>query len=181
MLIKVVALDEPVEVVAYDPSWPALFAREAQQLQATLGARALAIEHVGSTSVAGLAAKPVVDILLGVADLSLDAREAAALARLGYENLGEAGVPGRLYFRKRGDHSFNVHLAHVGGELWEGNLLLRDFLRAHPAEAVAYAGVKRTAAREVPFLLAYSERKASFIGELLVRAARWRSSTSGHG
>jgi len=169
-------LDEPIEVVSYDPSWPEAFTQEARRLRAALGPSALAIEHIGSTSVPRFAAKPVVDILVAVRNLSLDSAEAAAVTSLGYESLGEAGVPGRLYFRKRGGHSFNVHLTLLGSRPWEENLLLRDFLRAHPAEAGAYEALKRTAAREAPFLLAYSDRKAPFITQLIERAKQWRAS-----
>ena len=169
-------LDEPIEVVSYDPSWAEAFTQEAGQLRSALGPSALAIEHIGSTSVPGLAAKPVVDIVVAVRDLSLDSAEAAAVTSLGYESLGEGGVPGRLYFRKRGGRRFNVHLTLLRSSLWEENLLLRDFLRAHPAEARAYEALKRTAAREAPFLLAYSDRKAPFITQLIERANQWRAS-----
>ncbi len=170
-------LDEPIEVVSYDQDWPKAFTREACHVQEVLRHSALAIEHIGSTSVPGLAAKPVVDIMVGLRELSLGSSETAALTSLGYENLGEAGVPGRLYFRKRRGQSFNVHVMLFGGSLWEGNLLLRDFLRAHPAEAAAYDAWKRTAARDAPFLLAYSDRKAPFVGQLIERAKRWRASS----
>jgi GrpB-like predicted nucleotidyltransferase (UPF0157 family) len=172
------SLDESVDVVAYDARWPLRFGAEAELLRSGLKGGALAIEHIGSTSVVGLAAKPVIDIMVGVSDLATTAPLTAALVALNYEALGEAGVPGRLYFRKRAAHSFNVHVMRHAGELWEANILLRDFLRAHAAEAAAYAAVKRAAARETPTLLAYSERKAPFITALLERAQRWRANTA---
>lgn len=137
----------------------------------------VAVEHIGSTSVPGLAAKPVIDIMVAVPELSLDSPETGAVTSLGYECFGEAGVPGRLYFRKRGELSFNVHLTRAGGDIWEGNLLIRDFLRSHPAEASAYAAMKLAAAREAPSLLAYSERKAPFIAQIIERAKQCRLST----
>ena len=164
-------IDEPVAVRPYDPSWPERFARERTRLADALGPLARGIEHIGSTAVPGLDAKPVVDVL-GV-DGPLDAHPAlAAVEALGYESFGEAGVPGRRYFRRRaaGD-DVNVHVVAHGGEVWADNLLLRDHLRAHPDDARAYAEPKRRAAAAAPdSLLRYSDLKADVVRALVARA-----------
>ena len=165
-------IDEAVAVRPYDPGWPQRFARERVRLADGLGSLARAIEHIGSTAVPGLDAKPVVDVLVGV-DGPLDGHPAlAAVAALGYESFGEAGVPGRRYFRRRapGD-DVNVHVVAHGGEVWADNLLLRDHLRAHPEEARAYAEARRRAAAAAPeSLLRYSDLKADVVRALVARA-----------
>jgi GrpB-like predicted nucleotidyltransferase (UPF0157 family) len=162
-------VEESVEVVAYDPSWPERFERERRMVVDALGRAAVAVEHIGSTAVPGLDAKPIVDILVGVmGPPAADAVE-PGLQALGYESLGEAGVSGRLTFRRRrpGD-AFNVHVVEYGRDLWADNVLLRDFLRTHPEEASEYAQVKRRAAAAAPdSLLRYSDLKAGAIAALL--------------
>jgi GrpB-like predicted nucleotidyltransferase (UPF0157 family) len=165
-LLAQALLDEPVTVSDFDPGWESLAAGEAARLQGALGPDAQ-IEHIGSTAVPGLPAKPVVDLLVGVEDLS------ATLRLPDYEACGQAGVPGRLYFRKRGAASFNAQVVVRGGPLWTDALLLRDYLRAHPEEAARYAAAKRAAlAAGANTLLRYSAEKAPLIGELLASARR---------
>jgi GrpB-like predicted nucleotidyltransferase (UPF0157 family) len=163
-----VSIDEPVELVAYDRAWPARFARERRRLGAHL-TRPATIEHIGSTAVPGLASKPVVDILVGVdpADVEVVAQQ---IAGAGYEDLGEAGVPGRRHLRRRAAHAYNVHIVALGGPLWRDNLALRDYLRREPAQAARYADAKRRAIAAGPTLLAYSDSKAAFLEDLVSRA-----------
>ncbi len=100
----------------------------------------------------------------------------AVLQTLGYEDLGEAGIPGRLYFRRRHPYAFNVHLVSWGSELWTNNLLLRDFLRTHPAVADHYGQHKQELIKSgIGTLLAYSEKKGAVIAELLRRAQAWQA------
>src|SRR5438105_344670 len=98
------------------------------------------VEHIGSTAVPGLDAKPIVDLLVGVP------LELSGLLKLpDYEACGEAGVPGRLYFRKRGPVAFNAQVVVKDGPLWRDALAVRDYLRAHPEEVARYAQAKRSA------------------------------------
>lgn len=169
-------IDESITVVAYDFQWPQLFSNEQQHLQKTLGNTIVDIQHIGSTAVSGLAAKPIIDILIGLQAISPATKPIAVLETVSYEYLGEAGVPGRLYFRKRHPHMFNVHLVQWGSEVWTNNLLLRDFLRAHPDEAERYGRHKQELiTRRIATLLAYSAEKGSVIAELLGRAQAWKS------
>ena len=167
-------LDEPIHLCAYDPGWPDLHASEARRIAAALPSGA-AIEHIGSTSVPGLLAKPVIDIMVGV-----DARHEigmvrATLASLGYQDMGEAGVPGRLYFRRRAGGAFNIHLVRCAGPIWEANLALRDYLQSNPDAAAEYALAKRAAVEAgATSLLAYSDRKSDTVSRLLERALDWK-------
>ena len=167
-----------VSVSAYDRSWPDRYEREAPLVAEALGAVLVEIEHVGSTSVPGLAAKPTIDIAVGARSLELDADSITSMARLGYEYRGEVGVPGRRYFRKGAAYprDFNVHVVPVGGQLWQDYVGFRDYLRAHPGAVRRYTDIKRglssTAAGHDP--ARYAEGKASFIDETLARVRQWR-------
>ncbi len=172
--LRAIALDEPVELEEYDPSWSEVFRAEALILHARLGNRAGGIEHIGSTAVPGLLAKPIIDIMLGVpVSILRDATIGSVLTD--YEALGEAGIPGRLYFRKRMDHDSNLHVVEYKGLHWVNNLLLRDYLRAHVDEVERYSQIKRDIiGRGIHTLLAYSEAKSRFITDLLTRARGWK-------
>jgi GrpB-like predicted nucleotidyltransferase (UPF0157 family) len=165
-------VDEPVAVCDYDPLWPSRFEAERERLARSLTGVDAVVEHIGSTAVPGLAAKPVIDILVGVVGPLAGHPVVDRLRALGYEFLGEAGVPGRLYFRRRsGGPAFNVHVVVRDGELWQDNVLLRDYLRTHPDDAREYAAVKRRAAGAAPHsLLRYSELKGDVVGALVERA-----------
>lgn len=167
-------IDESVTVREYDPRWPLAYAAERVRIVEALHGIDVTIEHIGSTSVPGLTAKPVVDILVGLRLAGHDVI-GAALERLGYEALGEAGVPGRLYFRMRDSpQPFNVHVVERGGALWRNNLVFRDFLRTHSEEATAYAQAKQVAAEAAPAsLIEYSELKAQTVDSLLAKARIW--------
>ncbi len=163
----------PVHVVPYDPRWPRLFEVERERVEAVVGAWAHAVEHVGSTAVPGLDAKPVVDVLVGLRDMRDAELCVRPLGGLGYECRGEAGVPGRLFFRKfrGGRRAYHLHLTVLGGEFWDERLLFRDYLRAHPETAREYARLKRELAacmgddRE-----AYTAAKAAFVRGVLEQA-----------
>ena len=164
-------VDEPVTISPYDPRWPQAFAREAARLQATLAGVALGIEHIGSTAVPGSPAKPIVDVMVGVASEADHDTVARLLSPLGYEDCG--GAPGRRYLRTRpGDgQDCNVQVVEHEGELWRASLRFREHLRAHPEAVERYAEAKRRAAREAPTLLAYSKLKDDVIAELLAQAS----------
>ena len=150
-------LDEPVHLAAWDAAWTWQAADEIARLTPVLGH----VEHIGSTAVPGLTSKPVIDLM------AIDPGGNIATT-LGYEDLGEAGVPGRRYLRRRNPH-FNLPLILPGSPHWTSNLALRDYLRAHPNEARRYAEAKQAAA-QFPTLLAYSEHKRTVVEDLLRRA-----------
>ena len=164
---------EPVEVAEYDPAWPVLFERERGLIAGALGDLVDAIEHVGSTAVPGLGAKPVIDLMIGVRDLADGERCVGPLEGLGYEYKGEYGIPGRLYFRKltKGRRSHQIHMVESVSDLWERHLLFRDYLREHPDEAEAYYELKiRLAAEFRTDRDGYTEAKTRFIEAALAKA-----------
>jgi GrpB-like predicted nucleotidyltransferase (UPF0157 family) len=166
---------EPVLVVEYDPEWPRRYEEERGRIVAAFGGLIAAIEHVGSTAVPGLGGKPIIDIMIGVARLEDGERCVGPMEGLGYEYRGEAGIPGRLFFRRGLPRTHQVHLVEHGSELWERHVLFRDFLRAHPEAAAEYADLKKELA--VRFRTnrdAYSEAKTAFIRSVEERARSTR-------
>ncbi|WP_418648462.1 GrpB family protein [Thauera butanivorans] len=175
------ALQERVRIVPYDPAWPASFAAEAAHLRQLLPAELIGrIEHFGSTAVPGLAAKPVVDMLLEVRLMASVAQHIApALKREGYEFFWrgrESGLPGIGYawFIKRdaaGKRTHHIHCLEPGSREWE-RLLFRDYLRMNPAVAQAYGELKQRIASEHPDdRVAYAKAKTDFIAGVM-RVAR---------
>ena len=161
-----------VEIAPYDAAWPSLFAQERALLEAVLGPwLAGPIEHVGSTAVTGLPAKPVIDIMAGVESLAAAGPAIAAAATLGY-----------LYFPYRPDvmHWFckpspayrthHLHLVPAGSRLWVERLAFRDCLRREAATASEYAALKMTLAKQYEFdREAYTGAKGPFIQRILER------------
>ena len=168
---------EPVAVVDYDSDWPRLFAEEGERIRAALGDAVVAVEHIGSTAVPGLAAKPVIDVLVGLRTIELTRKQIEAMDSLAYEYLGEHGIPGRLFFRRGRPRSHHVHAVLHESDLWERHLAFRDYLRARPDEAKSYAVLKRSLAAEVVGERdGYTARKDVHAAALQERALAWRTS-----
>ena len=166
-----------VYVVPYDPSWPAEFIAEAARIRLAVGDLVMAVHHIGSTSIPGIFAKPVIDILLEVYNIqALDARS-AALAELGYEAKGEFGIPGRRYFRRdsaMGTRTHQIHAFEAGSPGIERHLAFRDYMIAHPAIARHYGLLKQQLAASHPEdIEAYMDGKDSFIKEHEAKAIIW--------
>ena len=166
-------MDEVV-LAAYDPSWPEIFAGEAWAIRQALGDALVGIEHVGSTSIPGLASKPIIDIVVSVTSLEAGTARVSALEALGYDCRGENGIPGRLFFRKglvEFKRTHHLHLVEAGHEQWKSMLLFRDYLRSHPGDARRYEELKRTlAAKFRDNRSAYTNGKADFVQTVLVKA-----------
>jgi GrpB-like predicted nucleotidyltransferase (UPF0157 family) len=166
-------LDEPVHLVPYDPAWPDVYDQERFRIALAFGVfpNSGLLQHIGSTAVPGLIAKSVIDIMIGVRGWPPPEKLLAGLTGLGYENLGEAGVPARIYLRRRADRQFNAHVVERNGAHWTNNLALRDHLCADAAAREKYATAKIAAlTRSGGNLLAYSAAKADAVAEL-IRAA----------
>ena len=157
-------------LVDYDPGWQTAFAAEQTRLAAVLGPVAHGIEHYGSTSVEGMSAKPILDILVGVSPLSDWQKCHDPLLGLGYDYAAHAGVPGHYIFGRGRDLSERTHLVHVVehcGESWRSNLAFRDALRADPGLRQAYVAEKRRAIAAAPDSRAlYNELKQAFIDRI---------------
>jgi len=167
-------LDEPISLVSYDPSWPERALALANEVDVALGDLKGSIEHVGSTAIAGMVAKPIIDLMIGVETPSVIESVAARLRAVGWDDLGEAGVAGRRYFRRRLSEAANLHLVQRGGEHWINNLALRDYLRAHPDEALTYGRLKQEIVMQGHRrLLAYSAHKGAHMSALVAKARRW--------
>ncbi len=170
-------IDEPITIELYNPAWVKQFKVEKRTLLASLIIDPAHIEHIGSTAITGLSAKPIVDIMVGLTVFPPSASVRAALCLLSYDDLGEAGVPERFYFRKRSPTDFNIHAVAINGEHWNNNLLLRDYLIAHPNAARRYGEEKLHAIKAGhTMLFSYSSAKASMVAELIADARIWKES-----
>jgi GrpB-like predicted nucleotidyltransferase (UPF0157 family) len=163
---------DAVRLEAPDPAWTARFASERKRLEGILGALVAAIEHIGSTAVPGLVAKPTIDVLAGVRDAAALDASVAPLRAAGYEYVPEWEVelPDRRYLRSGAAPMYDAHLHVVvlGSPFWERQVRFRDLLRAEPDVARAYAAVKaRSAADSDGVRERYTEAKGPFIRAIL--------------
>lgn len=170
---------DPVEVVAYDPSWAIRFDVWRDRLRDSLGWVARRIEHIGSTAVSGLDAKPVIDIQVSVDDPSDEASYVPVIEELGV-SLRSREREGHRYFRPAGarKRTVQIHVCQSGSEWERTHLLFRDFLRAEPAAREAYASLKRELAhRYRDDRIAYTEGKTGYILDTMQEAYRWAEET----
>ena len=163
-----------VELVDHDPTWAELFEAERAKLTRIFDGRVVGIEHIGSTAVPDLCAKPIVDVLVGLRELELTDEDIAGMRALGYEYLGEYGRPGRLFFRKR-PRTHHVHVVEHGGQHWDRQLTFRDALRTDAEERERYDRFKRRLAAEGHPREVYTELKTPFIREIEARARARRA------
>jgi GrpB-like predicted nucleotidyltransferase (UPF0157 family) len=165
---------DPVEIVAYDRSWPVRFESWKERLSEALRMSARRIEHVGSTAVQGLAAKPTIDIQISVDSLEREEDYVPGLTACGLELRSRDRL--HRYLRPPPDRprDVHVHVCKAGGDWEREHLLFRDFLRAHPAAAERYATSKRALAdRWRDDRPAYTEAKTAIILETLAAAEQW--------
>jgi len=163
-------MSDPVVIVGYDPCWPDLYRAEADSILASIGQWAVAIEHIGSTAVPGLGAKPIIDIMVGIRGLAEAPACLEPLLALGYtyHPWAEASLPERRYFDRRGYH---LHMVEVTSDFWTRQLLFRDRLRAEPETARAYCKLKKSlAARFGTDREGYTEAKTEFIEGVVRRS-----------
>ncbi len=168
-----------IEITPYSPAWPARFASLGTAFRAALGEVAVRIDHVGSTSVPGLAAKPVIDLQISVAALEPVDPFRLPLERLGYVYRADNDERTKRYFREPpGTPRTHVHVRRAGSFSEQFALLFRDYVRAHPTEATAYADLKyRLAAEHAEDRAAYTDAKNPFIWDLMHRADTWAQTT----
>lgn len=166
---------DQVIVVPYDPAWPTMFAELGRRLRGALGETALRIDHIGSTSVPGLDAKPIIDVQISVRSF-----EPLNAFRLPLEGLGfvfRAANPEltKRYFRERpGDRRTHIHVRQAGSWAEQFALLFRDYMRTHAEDARQYAKLKYGLAEKCRGdRHDYTESKALFIWEIMAKADRW--------
>jgi len=169
-------MDE-VDIVNYDPGWPILFEEEAKRLRAVLDSSLIVgLEHFGSTSVPGLSAKPIIDILIAVRSLAeAQASFVEALGKLDYVYWADNPKKDRMFFVKGmppfgSKRSHHVHITEPHGEMWQ-RLAFRNYLRAHPEEAETYERLKRRLATEhQQDREAYTDAKSDYIESVMRKA-----------
>ena len=159
-------MSDTIELESHDPEWHEWYEAEGLQLLEVLGEVTHDLAHVGSTAVPGLVARPIVDIMIGVAPLEAASRCVVEMQQRGYTYLGESGLEGRFYFQTRGERSFDVSIVQHHGEHWRRHLLFRDYLRNHPETADAYGDLKRRLVEAEAFER-YEEEKRDFIERVL--------------
>jgi GrpB-like predicted nucleotidyltransferase (UPF0157 family) len=169
--------EDTLEVVAYDPGWPAAFDAEAVRLRAALGSLALRIDHHGSTSIPGLGAKPIIDIQVSVAALQPLALCAEPLQRIGYRHVPDPDDSFCPFFHRPAHwpHTHHVHVVEAGGVEERRTLAFRDYLRDHAVAAEEYEHLKRDLARRLAATdrdarEAYARAKTDFIERIIAAA-----------
>lgn len=161
-----------VVVVDYDPAWVECFERERALIADALGDLALAIDHVGSTSVPGIAAKPIIDIMVGVKHLSDGEDSIGPLDDVGYEYRGDGGIPDHLFWRKGDPRQAHIHIVVYENNFWRDHIEFRDRLRASPKLAEEYGTLKkRLAQRYSTDKVGYNNAKDPFIRRVLGQPA----------
>ncbi len=182
-------LGKQIVIADYDPAWPERFAAERDLIYTTCARDAFTrIEHMGSTAVPGLAAKPIIDMMPGLRSLDDASALIAPLASIGWQYVPEferdtssgPGMPFRRYFRKDrdGQRAFHMHMVEHGSDFWREHLMFRNYLRAFPEEAAAYAALKRELAAQFNANLTpssdtnigYTDRKTEFVERCKARA-----------
>ena len=167
----------PIHIADYDVRWPVMFENERVIIQKAIGEIAIDVQHIGSTSVPNLAAKPIVDIIISVAAIDL-ARDLCVdpLGEAGYEYVPEYEIvmPERLYFRKGDPRSHHIHMVVEGTEFWRRHILFRDYLREHGDAAREYELLKKRLAKENGTDMdGYTDGKSDFIREAEEKATAW--------
>lgn len=157
-----------IHIAPYDAQWPAEYAAEEARIVGACRGLPIRLEHIGSTAVPGLDAKPVIDILAGVPPRADRAEYVAALRQIGYEHKGAFGIPGRNYFRRGSPRSHHVHMVSWSSAFWRRQLAFRDALRADATLRQEYAALKRELAGMFPDdVERYASAKGPFIASVL--------------
>ena len=165
-----------VEVVPHNPEWHDVYQLESQRIINALDDNVVAVHHIGSTAIAGIYAKPIIDILVEVKDLSL--LDSHSATQLGYEAMGEFGIRERQFFVKYdldGVRTHHIHIYKAGSPQVARHIAFRDYMRFHPESAQEYSSLKRELAAKYPQNIdKYMDGKDGFI-KLIDRTAQWRS------
>ncbi len=166
-------MPQHITVLNYDTEWPLKYMRERDKITGILKDNCISIYHIGSTSVPGLAAKPIIDIMVVVKSLERVDIAAEKFADIGYEYLGEFGIAGRRYLRKGGDE--RTHQIHIfQADDWNNigrHLAFRDYMRTHEKERDEYAKIKKALAQKFPYDIdGYCKGKENFVREMEERA-----------
>ncbi len=168
-----------VKLAPYSPLWRRKFSAEARRLQRHLPFRSYRLEHIGSTAVPGLEAKPIIDMAIRIPSLRPLTRWIRALEAAGYTYKGEYGLPGRHFFTRGVPVTHHLHLVAPDTRHWDDWILFRDYLRTHPSAAALYDRTKRQLARHFASNRdAYTRAKTPLIRKIMAAARRWHAADS---
>ncbi|PKF44460.1 hypothetical protein CW664_10850 [Macrococcoides caseolyticum] len=169
-----------LEIAPYNPAWTNMFKNEAQALTEVLSAEIIGINHIGSTSVPNLYAKPIIDILITVKDISKLDNYNNMLAEMGYEAMGENGISGRRYFQKgRDDRTHHLHVYEKGNQHVHRHLAFKDYLINHPNEVEDYGQLKLKLTNDNNTTIdEYIRGKNDFVQALEERALNWHKNNN---
>lgn len=172
-----------VEVVPHNPNWCGAFKDESKQVAVALGENVVAIQHIGSTAIPTIHAKPIIDMLVEVRDITKVDERNSAMQALGYESIGEFGIPGRRFFRKdneAGIRTHHIHTFEVGSAQVERHLAFCNYMSVHAEDAQRYSELKQELAKKYPNdIEGYMDGKDEFIKEMDKKAAEWQISQIG--
>lgn len=158
----------------FNGNWAQMFHDESQFLKTIFGNEIIKFEHFGSTSVKGLKAKPVIDMMCIVQDIEKIDSFNEKMNSLGYDVAGEWGIPGRRLFRKGGENrTHHIHFYQQDNPHIKRHLIFRDYLRSYPQEAEKYSEFKEQLARQFDDTREYSQAKKTFVREMEERALIW--------
>ena len=166
-----------IEVVDYRPEWDTMFKVESKKIKKILGKNCVGVYHIGSTSVKDLPAKPIIDIMPVVKDISLVDAHNGEFEALGYECRGEFGIPGRRFYAKGGDNrTHHIHIFEQSNQTdIQRHIAVRDYLNAHSDTAAKYAALKKKLAAEFPFDNdGYCDGKEEYMKSLEEKALHWQ-------
>jgi len=160
-----------VRLAPYSSEWPKLFEEEEKLLRGLIGKCVIDIQHIGSTSIPGMTAKPILDIGIAIARFQEGKRCVKPIESLGYEYRGENGIPGRHYFAKGDPRTHHLHMLELDSEEWRKHITFRNFLRENKEMAREYARLKRDLAEKFRNdRLSYTEGKSDFVAAILKMA-----------
>lgn len=164
-----------VEVLPYDKQWVSMFEEESRKLYEIFGAEMIEVHHIGSTSVSGLQAKPIIDLMPVVRDIHRIDDYNIAMIAIGYEPKGENGIAERRYFQKGGDNrTRHVHMYACGNSEIKRHLAFRDYLRVHPDVAQEYGSLKEKLSQKFPYdIESYIKGKELLASEIGRKAIAW--------
>jgi GrpB-like predicted nucleotidyltransferase (UPF0157 family) len=168
-----------IEIADSDPRWPDLYEAEKHVILSVINGLIGPVEHVGSTSVPGLGAKPIIDIMVAIPDIEDAHRTYRPLESIGYHYLPEYEmyIPERRFFRKindLGQITHHLHMVEETTDFWDDHILFREYLKTHPTTARNYEAMKRDLAALHADRTAFTDAKTPFIQGVLVRARNWR-------
>ena len=169
-----------VEVVPYNANWPAMYEKEVKRIKQVLRSEIVSIHHIGSTSIPDMSAKPIIDILLEVKDITRIDDYNDEMIGLGYEPRGELGIPGRRYFSREEPKDVRTHHIHAyqaGNIELTRHLAFRNYMITHPEDAKEYAELKIVLARRFPLDIdGYVLGKEQYVSRMESIAMEWHQS-----